>query len=150
MTDKTKQAMGKAKAAAKDKAAKLRLHYLEMLRQAKQYQVPKLRAGDTNSQLEQIGTLLNVDLPTVGTTQLHVQRWFELMVEDGMTELTECTPLEAAVCILLCWRAQQQKPNKEQVEAMRLARGDDYNDIRRDREAAKAAAEREKRKENTE
>lgn len=109
MTDKTKQAMGKAKAATKDKAAELRLHYLEMLRQAKQYPVPKLRAGDTNSQLEQISTLLGVALPTVGTTQQHVQHWHKLMVEDGVTELTECTPLEAAVCILMCWRAQQQR-----------------------------------------
>lgn len=136
MTDKTEKQV--------QADAKLCQRARELLYQAKQYQCPKLKAGNTNSQLEQIGRLLNVELPTVGTTQQHIEGWYKILVDAGVNELTECAPLDAAVCILLMWRDQQQGTSKEQHEVSRLANGDDYNSIRHEREQNKAAAAREK------
>ncbi|ELH8509754.1 hypothetical protein Q8309_001378 [Salmonella enterica] len=83
--------------------------YADALARAKAWQVPRLEAGDANSRLEQMCRLLDVEPPALGSVQQHVQGWCQIMLEQGFTEITECTPAQAAVCVLLVWYMQQKR-----------------------------------------
>lgn len=83
--------------------------YADALVRAKAWQVPHLKAGDANSQLEQMCKLLDVELPALGSVQQHVQQWCRVMLEQGFTEIAECSPAQAAACVLMVWYVQQKR-----------------------------------------
>lgn len=85
-----------------------RQRYAELLAQAGRVSLPRLRPGNGDELMLQIGTVLGVAVPECPTA--HAAAWHEILTEQGLSELLEGNSKQVlTIFFLLCWKAEFER-----------------------------------------
>ncbi len=85
-----------------------RQRYAELLAQAGRVSLPRMRPGNGDELMSQIGTALGVDVPENPTA--HAAVWHGILTEQGLGELLEGNSKQVlTIFFLLCWKAEHER-----------------------------------------
>ncbi|MEN0579038.1 HNH endonuclease signature motif containing protein [Phytobacter palmae] len=85
-----------------------RQRYAELLAEASRVSLPRLRPGNGDELMSQIGTVLGVTVPEHPTA--HAAVWHGILTEQGLGELLEGNSKQVlTIFFLLCWKAEHER-----------------------------------------
>ncbi|HBT6774894.1 TPA: HNH endonuclease [Klebsiella pneumoniae] len=98
----------------------LRQCYAELLAEASCVSLPRLRPGNGDELMSQIGDALGVSVPEHPTA--HAAVWHRILTEQGLSELLEGNNKQVlTVFFLLCWRDSALRLAGKQKERLAIA-----------------------------